>query len=429
MGNANSIRAGFRVEANSDLFELVATLAGGELSILIDRFATNEPVLQAQVEVESGALKALAKFHADIGYYAVDDPAMLKKLSTPGEHPLVITVLANKMARTVWALFAEARTYLLDTLEAQVALRHEHNGAGFASTNPKIALLYRPADAVSLRGSFTTAFRAPSVFQTSSAETVLQNIVDPVTQTTSYRGIRTLGSRTLAPETARIFNLGATIAPFAALNLSVDAWRFDYRNIIVKQNAQAIVLANPSDPRIVRQSGQILRIDSAFTNAASALTDGLDLSARYVLGEVTVTGEATYIRRFLIKDTPTAVAYDAAGNRNYNTFARSLPKWRGQVGASWTHGPSTLSATVRMVGRYRDDQNGNAAIPGQATLDAQYTFRFAPRWGLKEGPAISLGALNLTDRDPPPINTNAGYDSKVFDPRGRVIYLRVQAGW
>ena len=96
MGNANSIRAGFRVEANSDLFELVATLAGGELSILIDRFATNEPVLQAQVEVESGALKALAKFHADIGYYAVDDPAMLKKLSTPGEHPLVITVLAGK---------------------------------------------------------------------------------------------------------------------------------------------------------------------------------------------------------------------------------------------------------------------------------------------------------------------------------------------
>jgi hypothetical protein len=95
-GNVNTIRTGLRVEANSDLFELVATLTGGELSILIDRFATNEPVLQAQVEVESGALKALAKFHTDIGDYVVDDPAMLKKLSTPGEHPLVITVLAGK---------------------------------------------------------------------------------------------------------------------------------------------------------------------------------------------------------------------------------------------------------------------------------------------------------------------------------------------
>ena len=96
MGNANAMRASLQIEAKSDLFELVATLAGGELSLLIDRFATNEPVLKAQVEVESGGLKAQAKFHADIGDYVIDDPAMLKKLSTPGEHPLVITVLAGE---------------------------------------------------------------------------------------------------------------------------------------------------------------------------------------------------------------------------------------------------------------------------------------------------------------------------------------------
>lgn len=95
-GQANAMQASPQIEAKSDLFELVATLTGGKLSMLIDRFATNEPVLQAQVEVESGGLKAQAKFHADIGDYAIDDPAMLKKLSTPGEHPLVITVLAGK---------------------------------------------------------------------------------------------------------------------------------------------------------------------------------------------------------------------------------------------------------------------------------------------------------------------------------------------
>ena len=95
-GNANAMRASLQIEAKSDLFELVATLAGGELSIFIDRFATNEPVLKAQVEVESGGLKAQAKFHADMGNYAIDDPAMLQKLAMPGEHPLVITVLAGK---------------------------------------------------------------------------------------------------------------------------------------------------------------------------------------------------------------------------------------------------------------------------------------------------------------------------------------------
>lgn len=97
-----------RVEAHSELFELVATLAGGELSILVDRFATNEPVLGATVEVElqagagagasTGTLKASAKFHADHGDYAVADEAFLKALSAPGGHALVFTVTAGAEA-------------------------------------------------------------------------------------------------------------------------------------------------------------------------------------------------------------------------------------------------------------------------------------------------------------------------------------------
>lgn len=95
-GSNGARQASPRIEAKSDLFELVGTLTSGELSILIDRFATNEPVLQARVELESGGVKAQAKFHVDMGDYSVDDPAMLKKLATPGEHALVITVLAEK---------------------------------------------------------------------------------------------------------------------------------------------------------------------------------------------------------------------------------------------------------------------------------------------------------------------------------------------
>lgn len=85
-----------RMEAHSELFELVATLHGGELSILIDRYETNEPVLNAEIEVESGNVKAKAKFHADHGDYAIDDPAFLKKLLTPGEHALVFTIVSGQ---------------------------------------------------------------------------------------------------------------------------------------------------------------------------------------------------------------------------------------------------------------------------------------------------------------------------------------------
>ena len=94
LGASASVR-GPRFEAQSELFELVATLGGGELSILIDRFASNEPLLKADVEVESGAIKAKARFHADMGDFSVADPAMLKLLATPGEHPLLITIVAG----------------------------------------------------------------------------------------------------------------------------------------------------------------------------------------------------------------------------------------------------------------------------------------------------------------------------------------------
>jgi hypothetical protein len=81
------------VEAKSEAFELIAELRAGELAILVDRYDTNEPVLGAKLEVESGSLKAVAAFRAEQGDYVVTDAAMLKALAAPGEHALVITLL------------------------------------------------------------------------------------------------------------------------------------------------------------------------------------------------------------------------------------------------------------------------------------------------------------------------------------------------
>ncbi len=81
-----------RIESATERHELVGRLLGGELSLHIDRFADNEPVLGAWVEVESGGIKARAVFHADQGDYAVDDPALLKWLALPQAHKLRITV-------------------------------------------------------------------------------------------------------------------------------------------------------------------------------------------------------------------------------------------------------------------------------------------------------------------------------------------------
>lgn len=116
-----------RIEAKTEQFELVGTLRGGEFSMLIDRFATNEPVLNAQVEVETGGLKAKAPFHDDIGDYAVADEAMLKLLATPGEHAIVITVIHGNESDLLDA------NLKVSTAQAQAAAEaphgHDHAGA------------------------------------------------------------------------------------------------------------------------------------------------------------------------------------------------------------------------------------------------------------------------------------------------------------
>ena len=95
-GGAVSADASPRIETFTESFELVGRLQGGELSILIDRFETNEPVLNATLEVELNGMKAPAKFHADHGDYSVDDPKMLAELAKPGEHALVFTLAAGQ---------------------------------------------------------------------------------------------------------------------------------------------------------------------------------------------------------------------------------------------------------------------------------------------------------------------------------------------
>ncbi len=80
-----------RFEAHSDLFEVVGVLAKGELSITVDRYKNNEPVLNAKVELESGSIKAATKFLADHGDYRLAS----KPFEKPGTYPISLTITAG----------------------------------------------------------------------------------------------------------------------------------------------------------------------------------------------------------------------------------------------------------------------------------------------------------------------------------------------
>jgi hypothetical protein len=63
--------------------------------IYLDRYASNEPVVDARIEVALGERRALAQPRAAQADHVVDDAALLAALAAPGEHGLVFTLAAG----------------------------------------------------------------------------------------------------------------------------------------------------------------------------------------------------------------------------------------------------------------------------------------------------------------------------------------------
>jgi len=105
----------------------------------------------------------------------------------------------------VYAIYGEVLLPVTDWVEITGALRYENYGGGIGDTvNPKIAILAQPTETISLRGSFSTSFRAPSVFQTQGVQTRFTNIKD-FDGTSTFAGRRSVGGPDLKPETSRAF--------------------------------------------------------------------------------------------------------------------------------------------------------------------------------------------------------------------------------
>lgn len=118
--------AGPRIETFSESFELVGHLQEDELSILIDRYETNVPVLNAKLEIEMDGLKTEAKFHDDHGDYAVADEKFLQALRKPGKHSLIFTLTTS-----------EESDLLEGTLDAGAgAAAHDHDDEHGHSKRP-----------------------------------------------------------------------------------------------------------------------------------------------------------------------------------------------------------------------------------------------------------------------------------------------------
>ena len=150
--------------------------------------------------------------------------------------------------------------------------------------------------------------------------------------------------------------------------------------------------------------------------------------------------EGTYILSYDLQD-PQAGSIDGAGRRNFTNFGTSTPELRFNAGIGWMNGAHSANLFARYTGSYDDDQNcgddsnpvggacasangGFYEVDSHLTFDAQYSLDTAVLFDTEVAPLLTIGVINATGERPPILWTNGGFDSKVHDPRGRLIYLK-----
>ena len=128
------------------------------------------------------------------------------------------------------------------------------------------------------------------------------------------------------------------------------------------------------------------------------------------------------------------VARDGAGSRNNaSALANPVPEIRSNTLVGWTLNNHSANAVFRYIDSY-DDQAPDGSVAGEIddwwVIDLQYGYRM-PLFDDQEL-AITLGMLNAFDEEPPAVSGSAnefGYDTKVHDPRGRMLYVRFNYGF
>ncbi len=278
----------------------------------------------------------------------------------------------------------------------------------YNAQKPKVSVRWQPMDpkyigALTLRGSYSEAFHAPTLGELTPAST--QNfpiVADPFTagnpienRTQPQIEERILGNPNLHPEVAYEWTYGAVYSPkwIKGLTLSADWWHIDMRDIVAALGAQTLILANPPTPGVQQngpfvfrsptlvpgQNGPVQFVIDPSDNLSGAIFEGLDYEAIYILdstifgggdwGRITTTVNGTWLSRAEFQAANNVKRVGIAGEFLPPAFAltSSLPWHRANFSLfydgpadTWMQGLD-VGAVVHWTGQYEDD---NASLTG-----------------------------------------------------------------
>ena len=290
----------------------------------------------------------------------------------------------------------------------QPATSSQYNGQ-----RPKVSVRWQPVDpkyigALTLRGSYTEAFHAPTLFEITPAGS--QNfplVTDPfsrVNENPQQIEERISGNPLLQPEVAYEWSYGIVYSPkwLKGMTLSADWWHIDLRSLISSLGAQFIIEADlpglvfrtppppgtPPLPNGQPDRGPVTLVIDPNANLSGAIFEGLDYEAIYILdssifgqgdyGRLTFTVNGTWLSRAELQVTPDTKRFGIAGEFAPPGFAltSSLPWNRANFSLfydgpndTWMQGFDT-GAIVHWIGQYNDD---NVSLTGSTKLNMPVT--------------------------------------------------------
>lgn len=378
---------------------------------------------------------------------------------TPGENltPLRDREIQAGFLELRAPLFGEANARAgLQRLELSLAARTESYSDFGTTTNPKVGLIWEPAEGFVARASWGTSFRAPALTELYERVQIgAANLASPSGSQLTL--IHLGGNPDLQPEEAESLTAGFEISRPNGLRFGVSYFDILFDDRIGRPASSNLTTAlgnpalapfltwvDPSDPADLAliesylaspyylQPGQFpatafrVILDGRWANTGELRTQGLDFNAGYEfeLGEHRFDLDAfgTWVREYSRKLTPAAPREQLVDLVGFPADLRlkAAARW------SWRNWSSRLG--VNYVDDYRDLQGD--AIKSWTTVDAQ--LRWSPSaLPALQGVDLALSVHNLFDEDPPFYDNPQGFG---FDPAnanvlGRVVSLQLTKRW
>ncbi len=362
--------------------------------------------------------------------------------------------------RNITALYAELNMPVLKTLDVTVSGRYDKYSDFGNTFNPKLSFRFQPNRAVLLRGSASTGFRAPTLYELNQLPSFTNTNeldhpincpggvpLDPAlaggncgVQFQAYRG----GNTDLKPEKSNSFTLGLVLEPLPNTSFTIDYWSVKVKDVIGIVAEEDLVnpatYANFAQYFTYVQPGNVLPlstracqngptspscgyIDERTQNLGGTKTNGLDFGARYRMDNSLGRWTFDYASTFVI-DYQYQNYKGGPWNKNVGIFSGTGPifRWQHNAGVNWSKGSWSAGLALHHKSGYLDLDPSNK-VSSYATADAWVTY--SPTKAL----TLLLGVRNLTDAEPPFSNQDTlfqsgGWDSRFSDPVGRTYYVR-----